>query len=157
MPRRVPLFLRLVMRLGWLVGAAAALVIVGFLALSSGGFGPYTVNGAPVSKENFLAFALPILSGYLLFSLMLIATSWGLYRDRAWSRQLLLSLVVACALFGTGIGLAAGLPLAQMALATLGSALMVTSLWWYLYRDDDVVAYYDSVASRPEDGFETPS
>ena len=152
MSRRMPLFLRLVMGLGWVAGGGVAIIIVGFLALASGDIGPYTVNGARVSKEEFMAFALPFLGGYLGLCLMLIGTSLGLHRGRAWSRPLLFSLVLGSVSIGVAAALLAGIPLRQGAPGSLMGGLMLASLWWYLYRDDAVVGYYDSLPVGPETG-----
>ena len=144
----MPLFLRLVMGVGWLAGGAGALIIVIFLALAAGDIGPYTVNGAMVSKEEFMSFAVPLLGGYLALCLILLGTSLDLYRRRPRSRTLLLSMAIGSSLIGVGAAFLLGRPLGQVATAILLGGLLVASLWWYLFRDDAVVTYYDVLQAR---------
>lgn len=151
MSHRMPLFLKLVMGVGWLVGGLGAVFTVAFLALATGDIGPYTMNGALVSKEEFLAFALPVAGGHVLLSLTLLATSWGLSPRLPWARPLLVAWALGSVLIAVGGLYLGGAPFDRRGgTAILLGGLTVLSLWWYLYRDDSVVSYYDALQTRPD-------
>ena len=44
-----------------------------------------------------------------------------------------------------------GMPLGQGVAAVAMGGLMSVSLWWYLYRDDAVVAFFDTLETPPEE------
>jgi hypothetical protein len=144
----MPVFLRVAMVGGAVMGGLAAIFIAGFYAMASGDIGPYSVNGAAVSKEEFLAFAQPVLLAYFVLSLASIALSWSLHRREPRARPLFFGLAAASVVVATGAGLWFGMPVWSALKALVLSALMLGSLWWYLYRDDAVVSWFDALEQR---------
>jgi hypothetical protein len=141
----MPILLRIAMVISTFMGAGFALfAVVGLPAMMLGN-GTYRINGAEVTKEQFLRtggiifyFAVPVLALYF------IATSFALIKERPWSRPLLLAYLPFC-----GIIL-----LTQMTLYTttmpdpgfrailIEFAIGSVIAWGYLYHKRAVVAYY---------------
>jgi hypothetical protein len=144
----MPVFLRIAMVGMGIMGGLAAILIAGFFAMARADIGPYTVNGSAVSKEEFLAVAQPVLFSYFVLSLASIGLSWSLQRREPRSRPFFLGLAVVSVLVATGAGLWFGMPIGSALKALAMSALMVASLWWYLYRDDAVVSWFDALEQR---------
>ena len=101
--------------------------------------GPLYRERRPRGPRRIPAFAVPVLGGYLLLALLLPVLSWGLRSGRIWTRPRLLATAVEGTAFGPVVAFAGGAQVRDMITALTGGALMLGSLWWYLFRDDAVV------------------
>jgi hypothetical protein len=127
------------------MGALMGLACLAFLAASTAGSGPYMVQGAVVSREEFMAFAVPALVGQMALCGFGVAAAWGLFKRRYWARPLLLGLTLASFLFSLVGGAVVGLPWRQVGFALLMGALASLFMWWVLYRRDDVVDFFEGL------------
>ena len=148
MTPRKPLFLTLVMIVAAVFGVIGVVTSVGFLLAAGSGAGPYTLNGALVSREEFMGFAIPFLGSGTVLSVMAVFLSWALRHDRAWSRPLLLGMFAYMAAFSLVGGGLAGMPMKRLMATTMSGALLLLSLWFYLYKRDDITVYFDAIAER---------
>ncbi len=114
-----------------------------FLALAPFDIGSYTINDKPVSGPEFLRRA-----GFLFFGGAAVCgvISYGLARDRGWTRLLMLVYWVVIAV--GSLGLSDGGSIARSILTSL-FALAIAVL--YLYAKDSVTDYYDAVIQREKD------
>lgn len=132
------------MRAAAFIGAiAAGLTLMPLL----GAEGEYTINRRLVSREEFLARAVPIMAAW---AVVLLAFAWAVWRRRAWARPVALGFWPLYAIFGWRIGQPSRAGAVAFSLVSLGM-LAVTA--WYLYRKPNVRAYYDALrgaGSRPQ-------
>ena len=143
--RPMPWVLRGFMILSGLLGLMTGLGSLIFLFAAAAGSGPYMVQGATVSRDEFMAFAIPMLLGEAALCGCAVSAAWGLFRRRYWARPLLLGLAVAATLFSVLGGTFVGLPTARLLIATLTGGLAILVLWWILYRRDDVVDWFEAL------------
>ncbi len=135
----------LLMRLG---GSFAALYCAGATLLVALGFArriPYVIDGWPVSREDWLRLAVPL---FTITIVLMAAIAYGLLRERAWSRHVVLMHWAAVGGYGL---ILLGLDAVETALAVrvaaqgfVGGAFSV----WYFYRKPNVVAYFQSLQKR---------
>jgi hypothetical protein len=141
----MPGILKLFMVMCGLLGVFSALACLAFLVAVSAGSGPYMVQGAMVSREEFMAFAVPALGGQIVLGGFAAAAAWGLFRRRYWARPLLLGTALSSFLFSLLGGAVLGIPWRQVWLAMLTGGLASLFLWWVLYRRDDVADWFASL------------
>jgi Predicted membrane protein (DUF2127) len=115
-----------------------ALVGLGAVATAAMGRGRYTVEGVPVTAEVFLRHSGLMLGGLGLYS---AALGYGFWRGRTWARPLLLLLAIGFAGYGVQDVLRTRGWDRALILA-LADLLFVSALYWYLYRKQNVAAYY---------------
>lgn len=127
--------------------AVGAVAFIGLLLSAPFDAGTFTINGEVVSGPEFLRRAGP---AFLLVALLFGATAIGLWRDRPWTRPLMMAYwPVVTALV---IGLSWGQPeLVTQALGALSFSIPAAVVaWWYLYRKDNVVAYFRARERSPD-------
>ena len=141
----MPWLLRVCVVVSVLLGVFTGLASLAFLMVATVGAGPYIVQGATVSRAEFMAFAVPVLLGETVLSIMSIAVAWGLFRRRYWARPLMVGLGAAAMLFSLLAGTLVGLPMKQVLFGTVSGAVGVLILWWTLYRRDDMVDWFEAL------------
>jgi hypothetical protein len=139
---QMPGFLKFLMVASAGMGAIGAILSALFLSATAVVPGPYMVNGRRVSFEEFMAFALPVLGGYFVMSVLALAVSWGLRHERLWARPLLVGITVASALVPLAAAFLTGVSFRGTLFPMIVCLVMLVVFWWQLYYDDDIVAYY---------------
>jgi hypothetical protein len=140
-----PAFVRL---LAFFLAFWAAIVLPMSLTVLGGGGDSFSINGAQVTREEFMrragdAFALgPVLA------LFAFAAAWGLYRERSWGRPITVLLILAAGVspapfFARDPELGASWPS-----ITVGMLLIAAPLLWYFYFKQNVVLYYRQLGTR---------
>ncbi len=126
------------------VAAAAALFVRAVL-----GIGPHRIGGRPVTPEEWLRVAGPLL---VAAAGLMGAIAYGFRTRKHWARHVVMAhwAVVGC--YGLGLGaagqLSRGLTIRVAVQATVFGAIA----WWYFYRKPNVVAYFAGLAAgRPGD------
>lgn len=145
----VPFLLRAAMALGavfGVLGTGIGLWVLFRVILSAG---PFRVNEEMVSRAEFLTVALPLVGLYVSACITAGAASWAIWRQRAYSRALLTTLlaefvigdtamlVMARRLFDAGAS--------ELAVSVFFFTVLVALGLWYLYRKESVVRYYASI------------
>jgi hypothetical protein len=145
MKRPMPGVLKIFMVLCAGLGALTGLACLAFLAAATMGGGPYMVQGAVVSRDEFMAFAVPTLLGQAALCAFAVAAAWGLYRRRYWARPLLFGMTLAAFAFSLMAGAVVGMPWERLALTTVTGTLAALFLWWTLYRRDEVADWFEAL------------
>lgn len=123
--------------------AATGTLVLLSVALGSG---PYTVNGAPASKEAFMKVMAPFLPIVLTAAVL----AYALLRERRWGRPLFLGfyLLIGVAAVAMQYLVRDVVPIeAELTAADLVSGLIMIAgfvgfFGWYFYRKSNVVEYY---------------
>ena len=128
----------------WAATLGAAIVLL-LLVLAPFDVGRYTIHDEPVSGPEFLHRA-----GLLFTTLgaLLVAIAVGLWREREWSRPLM---VVTWLVLGVGTLVSDLEPREDTAGLVGGTVTMLIAAalaTWYLYRKKNVVAYYRLIERR---------
>lgn len=133
--RKRPLLLTLLMALYGFTAAVGLLIV----AMSVLGSGPYTVDGEPVSKAEFLRTTLSFLVPMILGAGVL---AYALWKEKVWGRHMLLAVVAIALLAPILVPLAGGQTMEGWLGVLITSLLFIGFLAWYLYRKRTVVEYY---------------
>jgi len=124
-------------------GAAGVVLIscvaILFLLLTKDGGG--TINGRQVTAEQLLTRRLPVLISTCLVG---FALAYAIWRDRPWSRHLVLGTLLAGIIAAPFLSQHAGRAINAMVIAVVYSGLAL----WYFYVKRNVVAYYDDLKRR---------
>jgi O-antigen/teichoic acid export membrane protein len=126
----------------WAATLGAAIVLL-LLALAPFDVGRYTIHDEPVSGPEFLHRA-----GLLFTTLggVLVAIAVGLWREREWSRPLM---VLTWIVLGVGTLVSDLEPRAGGLVGGTVTMLITAGLaTWYLYHKRNVVAYYRVIERR---------
>jgi hypothetical protein len=128
----------------WAATLGAAVVLL-LLVLAPFDVGRYTIHDEPVSGPEFLHRA-----GLLFTTLgaVLVAIAVGLWKQREWSRPLM---VLTWVVLGVGTLVSDLEPRADTAGLVGGMVTMLITAAlaaWYLYRKRNVVAYYRAIERR---------
>ena len=102
----------------------------------------YSINDHPATRAEFLRFSWPIFVAFPPLLLLFGTIAYALWRERPWSRRLMLAF--------WGVNVVAGVGMALSTFAQEPGAwasvflylLLLVVAWWYLYRKPGVVAYY---------------
>lgn len=139
---------RLQMPLLLLIGMAGSMIssIISGIAIMTLFFSQKSIfwtNGEQVSREQFLSKG-----GYLLFlvPVLLGAISYGLWKERAWTRHLMVLCWVVLAIPSVG-GLLLGTFEGEHHFAAL---ILFPVVIWYLYFKRSVVSYYQAVSAAEQ-------
>lgn len=138
--RRRPLLLTLfAVFLTFFAGVGSLVMLTSVL-----GSGPYTINGEPATKGEFLRTIVPMLPVIVAAG----TVSFGLWREKGWARPLLLSLYALAGLGSALMPLILNLPGVSVFPGLIFTLIVVALLGWYLYRKENVVEYYRALALR---------
>ena len=150
---RTPLLILLSAAFFGFGAAVMALTLALMIAVALFGDGPFTFNGEPVSRAEFLRRAPLVWLGLGLPAVYLGALSVGVWRQRAWVRPAVLVFWL----------LVSAILVAQAAVADVGwaeavgaSALYLGSVGWYFYGKSNVVAYYRTLERREREAAHHP-
>lgn len=102
----------------------------------------YSIDGHPATRAEFLHSSWPLFVAFPPLLLLFGTIAYALWRERPWSRRLMLAFWGVNVIAGVGIALS---PLAQEGGAWAPVCVYLVLLivaWWYLYRKPNVAAYY---------------
>ena len=120
------------------LGTIAFTVMVITLPFSSS----YSIDGHPATRAEFLHFSWPLFVVFPPVLLLFATIAYALWRERPWSRRLMLAF--------WGVNVVAGIGMALSTFAQESGAwasvflylVLLVVAWWYLYRKRNVAAYY---------------
>ena len=137
----------LLIRVGQFMSGLMGVTFLAVLAFAPFDIGEFTYNGERVSGPEFLRLAGPL---FLVVGALFAAIGWGLWRNKPWARPLIMFFWMA--LIVLIIAVAWGMPDGRgEALGTLPSLLPMAGIaWWYLYRKENVVAYFAALSDMAE-------
>lgn len=102
----------------------------------------YSIEGHPATRAEFLHASWPLFVVFPPLLLLFGTIAYALWRERPWSRRLML------AFWGVNVVAGVGMALSTFAQETGAWApvylylFLLVVAWWYLYRKPSVVAYY---------------
>lgn len=129
----------ILLQVGMISSAVFGGVVVFILVLAPFGLGSYSINGEAVSGPEFFRQA-GLLFGSL--GILMLAIGLGLWLDRAWTRMLMMGYWGVLAVAGVA-QLVTGSSTVSDAIGFIVESFVALALaGWYLYRKDNVVAYY---------------
>ena len=141
-----PLSLKLGLVVSTLLAGVGTVVAVVAVAMGLFGNGPYSVAGEAVTRTEYLTAMLPLLLIHTVFVALFAAVAYALWKERAWSRHVMMAVWALLAAFLV-ITVSADQELRPGALLSVGLyALLWLAAWWHLYRKPDLVAYYDRIS-----------
>jgi hypothetical protein len=129
------------------IGVLGSFASIGLLVASLFGDGPYNVNGAEVSKAEFLRFLIPFTAIYFPMCLIAFAAAWSIHSEHPRSRPLLLCYFTAPLLLAPLL-LWMGYPLSEASSMSLPLLVVPGLAWIYLYRKRTVLEYYGALRRR---------
>lgn len=142
----MPLSLKLGLVASGLLAGIGVVVAVFAVGMALFGSGPFAVAGEPVSRSEYLTTMMPLLLVHTVFVILFAAVAYGLWKERPWSRHVMMAVWGLLAAFLV-ITVSADQQLNPAALLSSGLyALLWLMAWWHLYRKPDLVAYYDSIS-----------
>lgn len=141
----MPTLLRFVRVAGAPFAAGSILGSLAFVGAALAAPGPFTVRGEAVSREAFLALAMPLLGVFAALGVLALVVAWGLRRERRWARPLLFVLACGMGACSVAAGALGGMSAGELTRAGLGAALLVGALGFYLWRLERVVAWFDAL------------
>lgn len=130
------------------LGAFATIgTIITFLTVTVPGNEDYIVDNRLASQSDFLLKMLP----FILLYLAAAPIAYGLWRERAWTRPLLLAFFGIPELGKYLMPRWQEAPAHALIPRFILSAVLVGLLSWYLYRKRNVVRYYNALSgSKPD-------
>jgi len=114
-----------------------------FLVLAPFNLGSYTIDGDAVTGPQFLRQVGLVVAFY---TAVLFAIGVGLWRERAWTRPLMIVYWLALPLL---VLTSADWTVGGLVLDFLWSVAMAGIAWWYLYVRPNVVAYFEARKRYP--------
>jgi hypothetical protein len=130
--------------LGQFGASFGGVVFLGLLLLAPFDVGSFFIAGEQMSGPEFLVRAGWV---FLLIGGLLAVIGLGLWRERAWARPLMMAYWPMSAVL-------ASVPTwSEGSMTDLTGLLAFTTIaaavaWWYLYRKDNVVAYFNALNRR---------
>lgn len=118
----------------------AAISLLVIMAATFGN-GPYSINGEPAIRSDYLQVMLPFIPA----SAAAAIASFGLWKERLWARPLLLGFYTVAGFGSALMPLWIEAPGVTVATGLLFSGILVGFLGWYLYRKQNVVRYYQTL------------
>jgi len=125
------------------VGAVLLLAVL--LAAVNASFVSYTVNGEAVSGHEFLLSAGVAFAALGALSL---AIAFGIWRERVWTRYLILVFWAVVVAANIGLGWAQS-RISGVLSAVAGIATVLLLVGWYLFGKENVVEYYRALERGP--------
>lgn len=119
-------------------------VFLGFLLLAPFDVATYNIAGEQMSGAEFLVRAGWV---FLLIGGLLVTIGVGLWRERAWARPLMMAYWPMSAVLAYAPSWSGGSATDLSGLLAF-TAIAAAVAWWYLYRKDNVVAYFHVLARR---------
>ena len=119
----------------------AGLVIPAWLFL--GHADTYSLNGAPATRQEFIAYLKPLLPGFAALAILGGVTSWTILTERLLGRPLAIALLMLLVAGPVVMPTSGGPPLSVVwPFALVIAVLIGLPLLWYFYRKRNVVEYY---------------
>ena len=129
--------------IGQFLSAITGVMFLGFLIAAPFDAGTYSISGSQVSGPEFLRrVGIP----FGLTGVLLLAIAIGLWRERTWSRPLMMLYWLLLPLLTISAGDADGSSLLG---GLLSAGVCAGFAGWYLYGRSNVRAYFEARASAP--------
>jgi hypothetical protein len=122
----------------------AGVMFLGLLLLAPFDVGTFNIAGEQLRGPEFLVRAGWV---FLLIGGLLAAIGLGLWRERAWTRPLMMAYWPMSAVLAYAPAWSEGSP-TDFIIPFAFTAIAAAVAWWYLYRKDNVVAYFHALERR---------
>lgn len=140
----MPALLRIGLWLSVVIAAVFVLALALFAAMISL-VDAWPLGDRTVSRAEFLAATWPTLSILPVATAFVVAIAWGVWKERAWARPVMIAYTLSATAWVAVVGLWTGEPFATSFAMDVGLAAFTA---WYLYRKQSVVAYYNALRAR---------
>ena len=144
---RMPFALMCGMGLSALFAGVTGLVLLAFVVMIPFTH-TFTVNDVPATRGEFLRFFLPLFAGFAAAATTTGAVAYGLWRERSWSRPVMMAFWGVAVLMAAGVAVFADGTMSESILALVELLVIAAVAYWYLYHRPGVVAYYAALDSR---------
>jgi predicted RND superfamily exporter protein len=101
--------------------------------------GTYTLNGEPVTREEFLTHAMPFVGLLVALSLVVV---YGLWRHKGWVPLVVMGLWTALVAFTAGMALGSESPVLSLISGILPLLVPAAVSLWVFFGYEEVVQYY---------------
>jgi hypothetical protein len=126
------------------VGALAYVGIVIMIPFSKS----FTMNDVPVTRSAFLAESWPFFVTYPLLLAAFGLVAYGLWRERPWSRDIMMALWLLGAAASVILQFVTPAPRGDFLAGLFSMALCAGLAGWYLYGTATVRSYYQALSER---------
>lgn len=120
----------------------AAIVLPMFLLITLFSGGPFTVDGAPVTKSEFLATVAPIFGVMLPVAAAAGLFAWGVWKEKSWTREVAMTFWGLCLVIGIGQLVFMPDQRAEAFQGLASTVILILVAVWYFYMKKNVVSYY---------------
>ena len=108
----------------------------------------FTIDNAPATRGEFLKVALPILGLVGIAAALAGCVAYALWRERPWSRDLMMALWGGCCLVGIGVIIWGNQPRVAALIGLIETVVFAAIAYGYLYHRRVVVAYYRAITEQ---------
>jgi hypothetical protein len=136
-----PLALSILM---WFAGLYACGAIIG-ISIALAGIGRYSIGGTPVTREQWLSVAAPLVAA---IALLMGLSAFGLWHHRKWARPVFMSIWPLIAIYGLGAGFVHSVSWSLALRAVIDATIFGLIFGWLLYRHRPSVEYFRSIQTR---------
>ncbi len=134
------------MRVGGVLAAVFVVAAAALFVRAALGIGPHRIGGRPVTPEEWLQLAGPLL---VAAAGLMGAIAYGFRTRKHWARHVVMAhwAVVGC--YGLGLGAAGQLSRGLTIRVVVQAIVFGAVAWWYFYRKPGVVAYFRTLGGGP--------
>lgn len=141
----------LLMRVGGVLAKVFVVVFIALFVRASFGIGPHRIGGRPVTPEEWLRLAGPLL---VAACALMGAIAYSFKTGKPWARHLVMAHWAVVGFYALGLGVAGQLP-RGLTIRVVAQAIVFGAVaWWYFYRKPNVVRYFRALAERGGEGRE---
>ncbi|MGH7645773.1 MAG: hypothetical protein ACREMR_09320 [Gemmatimonadales bacterium] len=133
----------LLMRIGAVLAAVFVVVFVALFVRAAFGIGPHRIGGRPVTPEEWLRLAGPLL---VAACALMGAIAYSFRTRKPWARHLVMVHWAVVGLYALGLGAAGQLSRGLTTRVVVQAVVFGAAAWWYFYRKPNVVAYFNQLS-----------
>ena len=144
---RVPFLITCGMAFMAFFAGVAGIIIPLFVAIALFSRGPFTVNGAPVTRSEFLLTVAPILGAMVPVAVTAGLFAWGVWKERPWTREVAIGFWALCLVISIGQVAFMREQRAEAVQGLVSTLILILVALWYFYVKGNVVTYYRDLAN----------
>lgn len=139
----IPTPMPLLMRVGAVLATVFVVLAAALFVRAVLGIGPHRIGGRPVTPEEWLRLAGPLLVAAAGF---MGAIAYGFRTRKPWARHVVMAHWAVVGFYGLGLGAAGQLSRGLTIRVVVQAVAFGAAAWWYFYRKPNVVQYFETLA-----------